>query len=81
MVIIKNNIIDVPQLVITEPFIIERNIKYKTKATYCQSVIHYTEYLKQSFTSLIEVYYAEEENFSTCDANTKITFALIKVGY
>ena len=40
---------------------IERNIKYKTKATYCQSVIHYTEYLKQSFTSLIEVYYAEEE--------------------
>ena len=29
----------------------------------------------------IGLYYAEEENFSTCDANTKITFALIKVGY
>ena len=40
---------------------IERNIKEKTKATYCQCVIHYTEYLNQSFTELIEIYYAEEE--------------------
>lgn len=39
----------------------ERNIKSKTKETYCQSVIHYTEYLNQSFTSLIEIYYSEEE--------------------
>ena len=29
----------------------------------------------------IGLYYTEEENFSTCDANTKVSFALIKVGY
>ena len=40
---------------------IERNVKEKTKATYCQTVIHYTGYLKQSFTELIETYYLEEE--------------------
>lgn len=40
----------------------ERMIKNKTKATYCQSVIHYTDYLNQSLTSLIELYYQEEES-------------------
>ena len=44
-----------------EKIAIERNVKDKTKSTYCQCVIHYTEFLQKSFTELIEVYYAEEE--------------------
>ena len=40
----------------------ERNIKPKTKETYIQAIDHYTEFLNQSFTSLVGLYLKEDEN-------------------
>lgn len=39
-----------------------RNIKPKTKETYLQTIDHYTELFNQSFASLIDLYYDEEDN-------------------
>ena len=41
---------------------LERNIQTKTRETYLQTVDHYTELFNQSFTSLTQSYYQEEEN-------------------
>ena len=39
-----------------------RNIKPKTKETYIQTIDHYTELFNQSFASLIDLYYDEEDS-------------------
>ena len=38
----------------------ERNIAFKTKETYYQAIIHYSELLGESFTNLIKIYSDEE---------------------
>lgn len=40
---------------------LERNVQQKTRETYLQTIDHYTELFNQSFTSLTEEYYKEEE--------------------
>lgn len=46
---------------IVEAIALARNIKPKTKETYFQTVNHYTELFNQSFASLIDLYYDEED--------------------
>lgn len=47
---------------IVNTIVLERNVKGKTIETYLQTVDHYTELFNQSFTSLIKVYYQQEES-------------------
>jgi len=46
---------------IVEAIALARNIKPKTKETYLQTIDHYTELFNQSFASLIDLYYDEED--------------------
>lgn len=46
---------------IVDTICLERNIKEKTRQTYLQTIDHYTELFNQSFASLIQSYYKEEE--------------------
>ena len=41
---------------------LERNVQSRTKETYIQTIDHYTNLFHQSFTSLLKVYYNEEES-------------------
>jgi len=41
---------------------VERNLKPKTLETYFQTLDHYTKLFNKSFTSLLELYYSEEES-------------------
>ena len=47
---------------IIETICLERNIQTKTKETYIQTVDHYTKLFNQSFTSLTQQYYKEEDD-------------------
>ena len=47
---------------IVDSICLERNIQTKTRETYLQTIDHYTELFNQSFTSLTQTYYQEEEN-------------------
>lgn len=49
---------------IVDSIIIERNVKGKTIETYLQTIDHYTELFNQSFTSLVQIYFKQEENTS-----------------
>lgn len=46
---------------IVNRIVLERNVKAKTKETYFQTISHYSKFLNQSFTSLVETYLKEEE--------------------